>query len=195
MHIAIVPGHGWRVRKGQVSYDPGASYGGEREADIVRRVAALCEQEAPDRVSVHDSEQSRTAGYTERREAAQAAIGSGPGVVLHLHVNAGKGDYLMAMYDHRSVLGGDYAEQWCRSADRILRPLFRADVRERPQPSRPDDWTSRAYSLLRGSYSETPAGVAALLLEPGFIDSDSHDGLWAERGITLQARAILDAFL
>jgi len=194
MHIAIIPGHGWRVKSGRVTYDPGAQYAGEREAEIVRRVAALCEQMAPERVTVHDSEQSSSAGYTERRHAAQAAIGPGPGVLLHLHVNAGRGDYLMAMYDHRSALGGDYAERWCKSADRILRPLFRKDVRERPQPSTPDDWTSRAYSLLRRSYSETPAGVAAVLLEPGFIDSDSHDGLWTERGVELQARAILDAF-
>jgi len=149
MHIAIIPGHGWRVRSGRVVYDPGA---------------------------------------------AQAAIGAGPGVILHLHVNAGKGDYLMAMHDHRSALGADYAARWCASADRILRPLFRRDVRERPQPSRPDDWTSRAYSLLRGSYAETPTGVAAVLLEPGFVDSESHDGLWTERGVELQARAILDAF-
>ena len=194
MKIALIPGHGWRKRSGGMRWDPGASDDGVQEAHIVREVAAACAEEGGGSVRVFDSTRSSTGSYTERRTAAEQWIGAGPGVVVHLHCNAGQGTYLMAMHDHRSSLGAERARQWCKAADKVLRGLFNFNPDEKVVATRDDDWTSRGHSLLKASYASTPAGVCAVLVEVGFIDSDQHDGLWTAEGIALQAKTILKAW-
>jgi len=192
--LALIPGHGWRKRSGVMRWDPGASDDGIQEAQVVREVARTAERLGGDRVRFFDSKRTSSGTYTERREAAQNWIDRGPGVVVHLHCNAGQGTYLMAMYDHRSTLGRTRAREWCDTADRVLRPLFDFDPDEKRVACRPDDWTSRGYSLVSPSYSTTPAGVCAVLVEVGFIDSGAHDGLWTADGIELQAQTLLAAW-
>lgn len=194
MMIALIPGHGWRKRSGVMRWDPGASDDGIQEAHIVREVAAACAEDGGAAVRVFDSSQNSAGTYTERRAAAEQWIGAGPGVVVHLHCNAGQGTYLMAMHDERSRLGAERARQWAEAADKVLRPLFDFDPDEKVVATRDGDWTSRGHSLLKASYSSTPAGVCAVLVEVGFIDSDQHDGLWTAKGIRLQAHTILKAW-
>jgi len=191
VHIAIIPGHGHRqTSRGAYRYDPGAVSDMGQEAEIVRAVASRCRQLGGSRVSVHDSDRDGPWSYTSRRNAAHAAIGSGPGVVCHLHVNAGGGSYVLALHDPRSHTGADLSDSWCRSVgdafelqSRSCKPLAAA----RPA------WNNAA-NLIDPSYSVTPAGVAAVLLEIGFIDNPAHAWLLTGDAIDKHAAAILAAW-
>ena len=100
MHTAIIPGHGHRMTSaGAYRYDPGAVSELGQEAEIVRAIAQRALQLGRGRVTVHDSDRDGPWSYTWRRNQAHAAIGNGPGVVVHLHVNAGGGSYLLGMHD------------------------------------------------------------------------------------------------
>ena len=187
MHIAIIPGHGWRGRGRQ---DPGAGSDAVEEATYVRLVADVCRSRGGSRVSVHDSPQHGPWTYQSRREAAHEAIGAGPGVVLHLHCNAGGGSYLMSMHDPRSSTGKTMAESWRDAAQGLAVSVNgKAIVREATRPT----WDNAA-NLLVHSYASTPAGVAAVLLEVGFVDCSDHSPLWGNAGVSLVADTILAAF-
>ena len=191
MHIAIIPGHGHRMTSaGAYRYDPGAVSDLGREADIVRAVAARCRQLAGAAVSVHDSDRDGPWTYTWRRNHAHAAIGDGPGVVVHLHVNAGGGSYLLGMHDPRSNTGAAYAARWASTVGAAFQlPTNRCKVLAAERPT----WNNAA-NLIEPSYLATPAGVAAVLLEIGFIDNPSHAPLLTGDGLDKQAAAILAAW-
>lgn len=189
MHIAIIPGHGHRTRDGAYRWDPGATSDMGQEADIVRAVAARVRALGGPRVSVHDSDADGPYTYTSRRESAHAAIGSGPGVVCHLHVNAGGGSYILGMNDPRSTTGAGLAGAWCST----VADMFNGRWRSRCIPATRSTW-NHAANLLEPSYAVTPPGVAAVLLELGFIDHPDHRDLLTEDAIETHARAILDAW-
>ena len=191
MHIAIIPGHGHRMTSaGAYRYDPGAVSEIGREADIVRAVAARCRQLGGAAVSVHDSDSDGPWSYTWRRNQAHAAIGDGPGVVVHLHVNAGGGSYLLGMHDPRSNTGAAYAARWASTVSAAFElPTRRCKVLAAERPT----WNNAA-NLVEPSYLATPAGVAAVLLEIGFIDNPAHAPLLTGDGIDRQAAAILAAW-
>ena len=190
MHIAVIPGHGTRGGR----YDPGATYGDEVEAQIVRRQAACLRALAPDSVTVHDLAEGSRRGYSARRAAASRAIAAhgGVGVLVHLHCNAGRGDYSFCAHDPRSSLGRRYADAWQAAPDGPLRELGVRRVRSEVGDS--SRWPN-VWAVLRRSYSETPAGVAAVLVECGFIDQPRHARLWTDEGVDAVARSILDAWL
>jgi N-acetylmuramoyl-L-alanine amidase len=190
MKIAIIPGHGHRQRGGAYRWDPGAVSELGEEADIVRKIAEKAKWFGHGRVTICDSDREGPWSYTSRRNAAHAAIGSGPGVVCHLHVNAGGGDYLLALYDPRSSTGRDYAERW---AVTIAAELGLPPKKVKVRPADRGVW-NHAANLIEPSYSATPAGVAAVLLEVGFIDTPGHSGLLTGAGIDLQAAAICAAW-
>lgn len=189
MHIAIIPGHGHRTRNGAYRWDPGATSDMGQEADIVRAVAARVRALGGPRVSVHDSDADGPYTYTSRRESAHAAIGSGPGVVCHLHVNAGGGSYILGMNDPRSTTGAGLAGSWCST----VADMFGGRWRARCIPATRSTW-NHAANLLEPSYAVTPPGVAAVLLELGFIDHPDHRDLLTGDAIETHARAILDAW-
>ena len=191
MKIAIIPGHGHRQdSRGRYRWDPGAVSEIGQEAEIVRAIADRCRQLGSARVSVHDSDRGGPWSYTSRRVAAQETIGAGPGVVCHLHVNAGGGSYLLALHDPRSTTGAGFAGQWASAASAALeQPQRRCKVLPATRPA----W-SHAANLIEPSYSATPPGVAAVLLEVGFIDNPNHEDLLTGDAIDKQARAILDAW-
>ncbi len=191
MRIAIIPGHGHRQdSRGRYRYDPGAVSDMGQEASIVRAVAARVRQWGGARVSVHDSDADGPWTYTQRRQMAHEAIGRGPGVVVHLHVNAGGGSYLLGMNDPRSSTGATYAQRWCDA----VAEGFDLSAREARQiPATRSTWNNAA-NLIEPSYSSTPAGVAAVLLEIGFIDNPDHARLLTGEAIDTHAAAILTAW-
>jgi N-acetylmuramoyl-L-alanine amidase len=192
MKIALIPGHGHRQdSRGRYRWDPGAVSEMGREADIVRALADRVRWLGGSRVFVCDSDRDGPWSYTSRRNEAHESIGDGPGVVCHLHVNAGGGSYLLGLHDPRSSTGQRYAEQWClRSAAQFdLAPRsVKCVAADRP------NW-SNAANLIEPSYSATPAGVAAVLLEIGFIDNPDHrDLLIGDSALDRHAAAILAAW-
>ena len=192
MHIAIIPGHGHRSRNGAYRYDPGAVSSLGQEADIVRDVAAAVKRLGGSRGSIHDSPGGGPYTYGSRRYAAHQAIGKGPGVVCHLHVNAGGGRYLLSMFDPRSATGEKYALGWSLQAESQFsgqRGLSKAKCLPAARPT----WNNAA-NLIEPSYSSTPAGVAAVLLEIGFIDNPAHAPMLTGEGIAKQAQAIWSAW-
>jgi len=191
MHVAIIPGHGHRqTSRGAYRYDPGAVSDIGQEAEIVRAVASRCRQFGGSRVSVHDSDRDGPWSYASRRNAAHAAIGAGPGVVCHLHVNAGGGSYVLALHDPRSTTGADLSDSWCRSVG----GAFELEQRScKARPAVRPVWNNAA-NLIEPSYSVTPAGVAAVLLEIGFIDNPAHAWLLTGDAIDKHAAAILAAW-
>ena len=191
MHIAIIPGHGHRMTSaGAYRYDPGAVSEIGREAEIVRAIAQRALQLGRGRVTVHDSDRGGPWSYTWRRNQAHAAIGSGPGVVVHLHVNAGGGSYLLGMHDPRSNTGAAYAARWCSAVGQQF-DIAPKDVR--CIAATRSTWNNAA-NLLEPSYLATPTGVAAVLLEVGFIDNPSHARLLTGDAIEKQAAAIVAAW-
>jgi N-acetylmuramoyl-L-alanine amidase len=191
LHIAIIPGHGHRqTSRGAYRWDPGAVSEMGREAEIVRAVAARCRQLGGARVSVHDSDRDGPWSYTWRRNRAHAAIGPGPGVVCHLHVNAGGGSYVLGMHDPRSSTGAAYAARWASAVGAAFDlPARRCKVLPATRPA----WANAA-NLVEPSYLATPAGVASVLLEIGFIDNPAHAPLLTGDAIDKQAAAILAAW-
>jgi len=195
MHIALIPGHGQRGGR----WDPGATFDGLAEATIVRRLAARVVELAPGRATICDQVERGRRSYSTRRAAAGEAIAAngGRGVLVHLHCNAlgrqPSGRYAFCGYDPRSALGASYAEQWHDEAlRRYPSPLFRPrDVRIEMA----DDRWPNVRAVLRRTYSETPAGVAAVLVEIGFIDNPDHSPLWLESGVDMLARTIVGAWL
>ena len=195
LHIAVIPGHGMRGGR----WDPGATFDGHEEATVVRRLARYLFHLAPGRVTICDQVERGRRSYSSRRAAAGAAIAEngGHGVLVHLHCNAlgsqPSGRYAFCAHDPRSELGGSYAARWQRSArEHYPRDLFRD--RDLRVVSAGDDWP-RVRAVLRRTYSETPAGVAAVLVELGFIDNPSHGPLWVGDGVDMLARTLADAWL
>lgn len=191
MRIAIIPGHGHRQNSSaRYRFDPGAVSQIGREADIVRAVALRVQQLADCEVVICDSDRDGPWSYTARRKMAHFAIGPGPGVVCHLHVNAGGGSYLLALHDPRSSTGREYAEKWCVAA---AEQFDLAPKSVKCLAATRSTW-NHAANLIEPSYSATPAGVAAVLLEIGFLDNPAHRDLLTGDAIDKQAAAILAAW-
>lgn len=188
MRLAIIPGHGWRLRDDGRGprWDPGA-VGDVEEAEVVRRIAERARQLAPDRVSVHDAAGAGGPGllYRERHAAALAAVGRAPALIVHLHANSAErpGDYPLALHDPRSARGRGLAAAWAAATDAArrrtpsLRGLSACQVRPATRPT----W-DRAANLLEPTWS-APANVSAVLVEVGFVNQRLHAGLWTDEGV------------
>ena len=189
--VAIIPGHGNRQdSRGRYQFHPGAVSQMGTEADMVRQIADHARQLGRGAVAICDSDAAGPWSYSSRRAAAHEFIGEGPGVVCHLHVNAGGGDYLLALHDPRSSTGRDYAMRWAETiADQFGLSPRQVKVRAAERST----WNNAA-NLIEPSYSATPAGVAAVLLEVGFIDTPSHREYLTGGAIAVQAAAICAAW-
>lgn len=194
-HLAIIPGHGHRQdRRGRYRFDPGAVWGDLRESDFARDLAGALYSVRPDDCSVHDSPPHGPWTYTSRRNAAHQAIGDGPGIVLHGHVNsmpAGKAhpDLVQMYYDPRSVLGATLADRWATVAESILgRPCRAVAAIRKHYPG--------AANLIEPTYAATGPKVCALLLEAAFIGNPIHQRrLLTPSGRDLHVAALIAAFL
>lgn len=196
MRVAIIPGHGWRIRDDGrgVRWDPGA-VGLVEEAAVVRAIAARAAQLAPAQVTVHDAPGAGGPGlrYRERHAAALAAIGSSPGVVVHLHANsaATPGLYPLALHDPRSSRGRGLAAAWGAAVDAgrrtwpSLRGLAPCQVRPADRPT----W-DHAANLVEPTWT-APGWVSAVVLEVGFVNQSRHADLWTAAGVDALARTLI----
>lgn len=113
--------------------------------------------------------QTRAVDHGERFLAEHPA-----GLVLYVacHVNAGGGDYGAVLHDARSALGAELAEA-------IAEPLRRlpelARVVTPATPGTDGVWAS-AHATIRHVF-DGPARMAAVCLEPFFIDGPAHRDL------------------
>lgn len=194
MHLALIPGHGWRWRDDGrgVRFDPGA-VGLIEEAAVVRQLAGLVFALAPDRVSVHDAAGPAGPGllYRERHAAALAALGAQPGLVVHLHANAGGGRYAAVYYDPRSQRGARAAVRLSEAlrAERRLEPaLLGLSTCQRTAAHRPA-WDNVA-NLVEPTWA-APAGVSAVLVELAFVDQPRHAAAFTPPALAAWARALL----
>lgn len=194
LHLALIPGHGWRWRDDGrgVRRDPGA-VGLVEEAAVVRQLAGLVFALAPDRVSVHDAPGPAGPGllYRERHAAALAAIGRSPGLVVHLHVNAGGGRYAAGFYDPRSQRGARAVARLsvALAAERSREPaLLGLSACQRNAAHRPG-WDNVA-NLVEPSWS-APGNVSAILIETAFADQPRHAPVFTVAGLQAWARAIV----
>lgn len=190
-------GHGWKGA-GQ-GYDPGALHPlhskrtpGEHhltEAVQVRGYAACIEAEA--RAAGLQVERVPDLGRYADRHAWVAhhlqdhGVTSAVYVQAHGNASAGLGTYGLVEHDARSVRGATVAEALAEALIVELGGIL-PGYSARTALLRPGD---RGHTCIAGIYALR--GVCGLILEPGFIDSPSHDRLWTPEGWTRIARAVV----
>ncbi len=175
--IAILNrGHGQKTPK---RFDPGATWEGVREVDLVDLYFATIKtalESAGVKVRILDS-----GPYSDRNDRAhQIAKTNSDMRVIHVfgHVNSADppGGYAAYFHHPRSIQGALAAE--CVAAqfegwsafDRVR--VFSASYQSWRAP----------YNILRASYEEGPANLAGLLLEPFFIQHPDHQEFTTELG-------------
>jgi len=175
-YIALIPGHGARPS----GYDPGAVSGAVREAVVVRDLAARATMVLGRYPllagGVHDA-------HPQYRDRVGQAISTARGlglskvVVVHLHCNAGGGQYTATITDARSSSCGAIA-------DRVEESMAYAApgvLTTRPRRSTWQDGFPRAEGLIETVWTAgkgLPGGVVhALVVETAFVDTPSHAAL------------------
>ncbi len=175
-YLAFVPGHGQRPQ----GYDPGAVSGAVREAVVVRDLAARAMMVLGRYPllagGVHDA-------HPQYRDRVGQAISTARGlglakvVVVHLHCNAGQGQYTATITDARSPSCGALADhveaEMQRAAPGVLT--------RRKGRSTWQDGFPRAEGLIETAWTAgkgLPGGVVhALVVETAFVDTPSHAAL------------------
>lgn len=210
--VALIPGHGARYDKktGAPVWDPGAChvFGATKdqnelsvqETDYVRWVAAwvassakkmpVTIHDAPGRAVLRDADHPLR-GYTNRSKAAlKAALTHGPNVlVLHLHFNAGGGDYGMAVADAGSPPCMQFAKHVSADLADWGRPHL-SDFRAVTHQGLPAGSKNLLDSTWTAGRLYPKAKVYALVLEFCFVDRDDHRPLLEEAGIARLGRAL-----
>jgi hypothetical protein len=116
--------------------------------------------------------------YSERhaRVLEYANMAGGTSVYIAAHLNAGKGDYGAAFYDHRSTMGKNCANFIADALVEECPELERALTR----PAQPNDWTTHAFNTIKGVFVGKPCGIC---FEPCFVDNEAHIPLLEPRGL------------
>jgi hypothetical protein len=110
----------------------------------------------------------------------------GPSCYIAAHFNAGGGDYGAAFFDSRSGLGERLAVR--------MQTQFNEEVpnigKFRIIKARPGDWTSNAFSTIKGVWTGPACGIC---FEPAFLDNKWHVALLNREGLQLIGRALARA--
>ena len=169
-------------------FDPGATFGTLRETDLaaayVDAAAAILREHG------HDVELLSHGPYEDRHDAAVALARRHGGRVAYVaaHVNAGGGTYALVEYDARSIRGAQLADVVAGEL-RCLPGILASRTRGLSAGE-------RGFVCIDGIYAG-PAGLSAVLFEPGFIDAPAHASLWTPDGLARVGRALamgLDAW-
>jgi N-acetylmuramoyl-L-alanine amidase len=175
-YIALVPGHGDRPQ----GYDPGAVSGQVREAVVVRDIAARAMMVLGRYPlltgGVHDAHPQYRDRVGQAVNVAKA-MGINRVVVVHLHCNAGGGQYTATITDARSPSCGALADhveaEMQRAAPGVLT--------RRKGRSTWQDGFPRAEGLIETAWAAgkgLPGGIVhALVVETAFVDTPSHAAL------------------
>ena len=133
-----------------------------------------------------------THGRYSDRHAAANAVKADVYVAGHLNSLTGgtrsgqTGNYAAVFYDHRTRKGNGDALAEAIAAELSRFPVFGSRVRI--WPARPDDWTHRAYSTIKGVTSPV-----AICYEPAFLDYRPHqDAFFTPEKIGLLGVALAD---
>jgi hypothetical protein len=128
-------------------------------------------------------------GHAAINERARAWHEQNPGglsVVLACHCNAGGGSYGLVAWDARSALGRVAASTVAAAWEAGVPLLGR--VKRTAGSSDGQPFQRRLHYCLRGAWSG-PGQHCGLTLEPGFLDTVAHRGLWTTGGLEAIARA------
>lgn len=166
-----------RGHHGKISDERGAKFGHLIEEVLVRDYMAHAEdrlRELGYRVVIQMSHPERA--YKGRWKRADAYD---PVCYVQCHVNAGGGDYGLAVFDHRSQHGGFLAAHVVGKLGEYCPELRRSLARSgRDFP--------RAQNVISG------VRAVAMVYEPGFIDNRTHGPLWTADGLRRVGLALAD---
>lgn len=101
--------------------------------------------------------------YSDRHKRANAYQAD---AYIALHLNAGGGDYSLALHDYRSAAGKALAASITESWTKVL-PVAKHHVK----PTAPEGEFPRAYPCISGVFAGKPV---AALVEPLFVDNPKH---------------------
>ena len=206
-YIALVPGHGARVRDGRPTHDPGASCIGRDsegrpetyiEDDRVRTLAPRLASRliaAGLGCGIYDAAGPSPAsdpGRSYRHRclsgvAAANAQGFTSCLVLHLHLNAGGGNYAAAIHHP----GEASTPRWAAAIETALAAV--PGIKRRREQStvaafpRADGLVQAAWAAGR---SHPSVRVHAIVLEPAFLDQPDHWRHLSDGGLDVLADAI-----
>ena len=204
-YIALVPGHGARVRDGRAVHDPGAS---ALVRDSEGRAETLIEEDRVRMLAPRLAARLAAAGfacgihdaagpspgtdpgrsYRQRCAAgarAATAKGCGSMLVMHLHINAGGGRYCAAIHHP----GEPSTPLWAAAIETQLATLPGV-VRRREQSTVAS--FPRADGLIKAAWGAGSPSlrVHAIVLEPLFIDTPDHWRHLSDGGLDLVADRI-----
>ena len=175
--VILNAGHGDKGSR----YDSGAVHLGYREAPLVRSMFdILGPMLEKDGITVH---QIGRGPYAARDATAIRIARDNPGArVVHVlgHINSAErpGRYAAVFHDHRSG-GGKAAAVEVASHLGTMAEVDSCMV----IAAQSGDWTGRAYSVMRRTYSG-PANISAILLETHFINQPRHQALNTPEGLS-----------
>jgi hypothetical protein len=121
--------------------------------------------------------------YEDRHTRAKAYKAD---VYVQCHVNAGKGDYGLAIYDSRSENGKKLAALLAESLVKECPELKRATAGYTAASGSP---FPRAWNTIKGVFDGRPVGIC---YEPFFIDRPEHQPLAHAEGLARVGRALAE---
>lgn len=128
------------------------------------------------------------ASYNDRTAWFHENLGD---VLVHCHLNGGKGNYGSVYHDRRSTLGRRLAESIRTQGQRLVELTdfrsFQAYDDRTPDVKKP--WLYRSYSCISSAF---PLRPVAVLYEPFFLDQPDHQGLLTPEGALRVGEVLAD---
>jgi len=127
--------------------------------------------------------------YADRHEKAIEIARAHPDdmcAYIACHLNAGKGDYSVSLYDHRSGGGRKLALSIAASLSDQLTGV----ERHLTKAASPDLWNN-AYNTIKGIYAG-PGNLSGVCFEPVFMDTEEHQQYLTHDGLTLIGQCLAE---
>ena len=127
--------------------------------------------------------------YADRHERAIEIARAYPDdmcAYIACHLNAGKGDYSVSLYDHRS--GG--GRRLALSVAAALSDQLTDVERHLTKAASPDLWNN-AYNTIKGIYAG-PGNLSGVCFEPVFMDTEEHQRYLTTEGLTLIGQCLAE---
>tara|TARA_R110000796_G_scaffold252590_1_gene388284 strand:+ start:1802 stop:2401 length:600 start_codon:yes stop_codon:yes gene_type:complete len=128
--------------------------------------------------------------YSDRHEQAIGIAMSHPDdmcAYIACHLNAGGGDYSLALFDYRSHGGENLATAVAAEMSVQLPHISRHLVRA----ASPDEWTNGYYTV-KGIYAG-PGNLSGVCFEPVFMDNEDHQKYLDQDGLALLGYILANA--
>jgi hypothetical protein len=127
--------------------------------------------------------------YADRHEKAIEIARAHPDdmcAYIACHLNAGKGDYSVSLYDHRS--GG--GRRLSLSVAAALSDQLTGVERHLTKAASPDLWNN-AYNTIKGIYAG-PGNLSGVCFEPVFMDTEEHQQYLTHDGLALIGQCLAE---